>query len=145
MVMRHLKIVIDTNVLIAALRSRMGAAFILLSLVGRSEKFEIHLSVPLVMEYENVSTRPGMLPLLSDEDIKVALDYLCSNGSHRDIFFLWRPFLRDPKDDMVLELAVEAQCDYIVTFNHKDFVGVEQFGLEALTPYQFLQKIGELP
>ena len=143
--MRRLKIVIDTNVLITALRSRMGAAFILLSLVGRSEKFEINLSVPLVMEYEDVATRPGMLPLLSREDIEVVLDYLCGNGDQRTIFFLWRPFLRDPKDDMVLELAVEAQCDYIITFNQKDFVGVGQFGIEALTPYQFLQRIGELP
>lgn len=145
MAILRLKIVIDTNVLVAALRSRMGAAFVLLSLVGRSEKLEVNLFVPLVIEYEDVATRPGMLPLLSDEDIEIVLDYLCSNGSHCDIFFLWRPFLKDPKDDMVLELAVEAQCDYIVTFNHKDFVGIEQFGLEALTPYQFLQRIGELP
>lgn len=142
--MCRLKIVIDTNVLIAALRSRKGAAFVLLSLVGRSEKFEINLSVPLIMEYEDVVTRSAMLPFLSYEDIEVVLDYLCGNGSQRDIFFLWRPFLRDPKDDVVLELAVEAQCDYIVTFNQKDFVGVEQFGIEALPPYQFLQKIGEL-
>lgn len=143
--MHLLQIVIDTNVLIAALRSNRGAAFLLLSLIGLSAKFEINLSVPLVMEYEDVALRPNMLPTLMPQDIENVLDFLCDNGSHHEIFFLWRPFLRDPKDDMVLELAVEAQCDYIITFNQKDFVGIGQFGLEALTPYQFLQKIGELP
>ncbi len=143
--MRLFQIVIDTNVLIAALRSNRGAAFLLLSLIGLSPKFQINLSVPLVMEYEDVALRPDMLPALTLQDIEDTLNFLCDSGSHHEIFFLWRPFLRDPKDDMVLELAVEAQCDYIVTFNQKDFVGVEQFGLEALTPYQFLQKIGELP
>lgn len=142
--MRPLQIVIDTNVLIAALRSNRGAAFLLLSLIGLSPKFEINLSVPLVMEYEDVALRPDMLPALTPQDVENTLDFLCDNGSHHEIFFLWRPFLKDPKDDMVLELAVEAQCDYVVTFNLKDFVGIGQFGLEALTPYQFLRKIGEL-
>lgn len=146
MIMRRRQIVIDTNVLIAALRSNRGAAFLLLSLLGSlNRSFEINLSVPLVVEYEDVALRPGMLPALTQPEIEQALDYLCEIGSHHEIFFLWRPFLRDPKDDMVLELAIEAQCDFIVTFNQKDFVGVEQFGLEALTPYQFLQRIGELP
>ncbi len=144
--MRPRQIVIDTNVLVAALRSNRGAAFLLLSLIGSlSQKFEINLSVPLVVEYEDVVLRPGMLPALTPPEIEDALDYVCEIGNHHEIFFLWRPFLKDPKDDMVLELAIEAQCDFIVTFNQKDFVGVEQFGLEALTPYQLLQKIGELP
>ena len=62
----------------------------------------------------------------------------------REIFFLWRPFLRDPRDDMVLELAVEAECDAILTYNQRDFAGVEQFGLRANTPKEFLQEIGEI-
>ena len=61
------------------------------------------------------------------------------------IYYLWRPFLSDPRDDRVLELAVTAECDFIVTFNKSDFRGVEQFGLEALTPQEFLRKIGVLP
>ena len=61
-----------------------------------------------------------------------------------EIFFLWRPFLKDPKDDMVLELAVEAEVEYIVTHNLKDFNGVEHFGIKAITPKEFLQIIGEI-
>ena len=73
------------------------------------------------------------------------LDYLCMVSEHRRIFFLWRPFLKDPKDDMVLELAVEAEVEYIVTHNLKDFHGVEHFGIKAITPKEFLRKIGEIP
>jgi hypothetical protein len=57
-------------------------------------------------------------------------------ANHQPIFFLWRPFLKDPKDDHVLELAVEAGCDYIITFNVRDFTGVEQFGLKTLGPIE---------
>lgn len=70
------------------------------------------------------------------------LRYLAANGQTQDIFFLWRPFLRDAKDDMVLELAIAAGCAAIVTFNTKDFVGVEQFGLEVWTPHEFLAQLG---
>ncbi|MFN9732813.1 MAG: PIN domain-containing protein [Microcystis sp.] len=62
-----------------------------------------------------------------------------------EIFFLWRPFLRDPKDDMVLELAVKAGCQSIITYNTRDFAGVEQFGLCLLEPSGFLRLIGKLP
>ena len=61
---------------------------------------------------------------------------------HHRIFFLWRPFLSDAKDDMVLELVVKAQCRYIVTYNKRDFRGVEQFGLQTLTPKELLESIG---
>jgi len=62
----------------------------------------------------------------------------------QEIFFLWRPFLRDPRDDMVLELAVAAGCEAVATHNRKDFRGIEQFGLKALTPQELLKRIGEL-
>jgi len=62
----------------------------------------------------------------------------------QEIFFLWRPFLRDPRDDMVLELAVAAGCEAVVRHNRKDFRGIEQFGLKALTPQELLKRIGEL-
>jgi putative PIN family toxin of toxin-antitoxin system len=138
-----LQIVIDTNVFVSALRSKRGASFKLLSLIGQSEQFEINLSVPLVLEYEDVANRQLNITGLSAEDVSDIIDYLCSIGNLCPIYFLWRPFLKDPKDDMVLELAVEAQCQYIVTFNQRDFAGVEQFGLRVLTPQEFLRKIGE--
>jgi predicted nucleic acid-binding protein len=70
---------------------------------------------------------------------------LCSVANRRKVYYLWRPFLRDPKDDMVLELAVSAGCEIIVTYNKDDFEGVGQFGVRVMTAQEFLQKIGELP
>jgi putative PIN family toxin of toxin-antitoxin system len=138
------QIVIDTNVVIAALRSRRGAAHRLLMLVD-SGRFEINLSVPLVLEYEAVAkTLLGQIPL-AETEIEDVIDYLCSVANHHQVFYLWRPFLRDPKDDMVLELAVAAQCRFIVTFNKLDFQGVEQFGIQVVTPQEFLVQVGELP
>jgi predicted nucleic acid-binding protein len=60
------------------------------------------------------------------------------------MYFLWRPYLRDEKDEMVLELAVVAGCDYIITYNKGDFKGTEKFGIQVITPKEFLEKIGEL-
>jgi putative PIN family toxin of toxin-antitoxin system len=137
-----INVVIDTNVLISALRSNRGASFKLISLIGTG-KFDISLSVPLLIEYEAVSKRKKFEHLI-DVDIDDLLNYLCKVADKRDIFFLWRPFLKDPKDDMILELAVEAGCEYIITYNLDDFKGVEQFGVEAITPKKFLIKIGEL-
>jgi len=135
------QIVIDTNVWVAALRSKRGASYKLLSLVD-SGKFEVNLSVPLVLEYEDTAKRlVGEIPL-TERDIDDILDYICAVAHHRKIYYLWRPFLSDPRDDMVLELAVTAECNFIVTFNQRDFAGVEQFGLSTLTPKGFLQKIG---
>ena len=130
---------IDTNVLVAALRSRRGAAFqVLLAL--RQRRFEFVLSVPLFLEYEDVLKRQGLVPLSTDA-MERFLRLLAARGQHQEIYFLWRPFLRDAKDDMVLEVAVAAGCAAIVTFNRKDFAGVEQFGLQVFTPYEFLKHL----
>lgn len=136
------RIVLDTNVLVSALRSSQGASFKLVSLIGK-KKFSLHLSVPLVLEYEEVllRTKPDVL---STQDIEDFLDYLCRVGEPHEIFYLWRPFLRDADDDMVLELAVNAMCSHIVTFNSKDFAGSEQFGLKVVTPPEFLGEIGAI-
>lgn len=133
----------DTNVLLSALRSKRGPAFAMLSLVGTG-KFDINLSVPLVLEYEQVARRSRWQNKPSWSEVSDILDYLCEVGCKHRIHFLWRPRERDPKDDMVLEVAVAGQCDYIVTYNKKDFAGAESFGLELLTPKEFLAKIGEL-
>lgn len=135
--------VLDTNVLITALRSKRGASYRLLSLLG-DRRFEISVSVPLILEYEKAAKgmiRRGGLSARNVDDI---LDYICAVAHQRKVFYLWRPFLRDPKDDMVLELAVVARCDFIITYNKKDFSGIGQFGIEALSPKEFLERIGEL-
>ena len=136
-------IVIDTNVLIAALRSKRGASYKLLWLIG-TNKFETHDSVPLVLEYEDVVTRYRAELGLSQEDVSELIDALCSQAHHHEIHFLWRPALSDPNDELILELAVAAQCDYIVTHNIKDFKGTEKFGIQAVTPRDFLRIIGEV-
>ena len=66
-------------------------------------------------------------------------------GVHQTVFFLWRPLLPDSKDDMVLEAAVAASCDFLVTFNTRDFTPAKQFNLKVVTPPQFLAYIGATP
>lgn len=137
------RIVIDTNVFISALQSRNGASFKLLTLFGR-DKFVLSVSVPLVLEYEGTAKKISRSIKLSHQDIDDIIDYLCSVSEHRKVHFLWRPFLRDPSDDMVLELAVESESDYILTYNKRDFQGSERFGIKIITPKEFLKKIGVL-
>ena len=137
------RVVLDTNVIASALRSRRGASFKVLSLIG-TDRFELCVSVPLIVEYESVAKRFSRTLGLSHSDIDDILDYLCSVAEHRQIFYLWRPFLKDPGDDMVLEVAVEGEVDFIVTHNIRDYEGIEKFGIKAITPQGFLRRIGEL-
>lgn len=141
--MKH-HVVLDTNVLIAGLRSRHGASFALLELLA-DEVFEVSVSVPWVLEYAAVARRQARELGLTYADVDAVVDFVCRQAHKRRIFYLWRPFLRDPNDDMVLEVAVEAQCRYIITFNTRDFAGVERFGLKPLTPGEFLALLKEDP
>ena len=136
------QIVLDTSVLISALRSRRGASFELLRLVG-DERWQLHLSTALLLEYEAVARREAEDLWLRPDLIEAVLDYLCANAQEHRISFRWRPFLSDPADDFILELAVAAKAQYIVTHNLRDFAGVEAFGLEAITPAQMLAKLRE--
>jgi len=134
-------IVIDTNVIISALKSRLGASNKLLTFIG-TKKFELNISTSLVLEYEDVMKR--LLKNFTIEEIDNFLDYVCLESRHIKISYLWRPVLKDPNDELILELAVAAKADYIVTYNAKDFFGVEKFGIKTLTPKEFLQLIGEI-
>ena len=122
--------------MVAGLRSAEGASFAILE--GVSSKFEINISVPLILEYEAVAKRQAREMGLTFEDIESVLDYFCSVGKHRLIYYLWRPVLRNPKDDLVLELAVEASVDYLITHNIRDFEGSEQFGIRIISPRDLL-------
>jgi putative PIN family toxin of toxin-antitoxin system len=135
-----MKIVIGTNALVAALRSRRGASFKLVSFLP-TDKFSIFNSVPLVLEYEDALMRLESFAI-TEQDIRNFVDFLCEIGHHQEIFFLWRPFLPDPSDDHVLEVAVAAGCDAIVTYNKRDFKGFERFGLRILDPRELLSEIG---
>ena len=142
--MKKWQIVIDTDVFISALRSRKGGSYKLLALLG-TDKFEINVSVALVLEYEYVAKRYVKELALNNTDIDDIIDYICLVANKRKVFYLWRPVLKDPNDDMVLELASAANCDFIITFNKKDFRNedLKPFGLKAFTPGEFLKKIGE--
>ena len=132
------KAVLDTNVLVAALMSRDGASFELLRRIGTDTGLKPCISVPLVLEYESaLKRRLGV----DDARIDPVLDYLCRVGERCEIYFLWRPFLRDPDDEMVLEVAVGGGASVIVTHNTRDFAGVdERFGIRIATPGEILRE-----
>jgi len=137
------KIVLDTSVLVAAARSRQGASFALVSSLP-NPRFQICLSVVLYTEWQAVLSRPEHWPPGADARMALGfIRYLASLAHLQDIHFLWRPFLRDPDDDMVLECAVAAGCAYIVTHNIKDFRRTEQLGVRAITPAEFLKILKE--
>ena len=95
------------------------------------------LSVPLVLGYEDVLKREVAGRFVASSTVEAVIDFHCPVAKQHRIYFLWRPVLRDPGDDMVLELAVAAGADLIVTHDLKDFNGVERFGLRAVPPKTF--------
>jgi predicted nucleic acid-binding protein len=136
-----MRVTFDTSVLVAAARSRLGASFALISAIPSSD-FQICLSIGLYAEWQDVLTRPEHLPQgQTAENALAFLRYLAGQAWLQDIFFLWRPFLPDPDDDMILELAFAANCRYIVTHNLRDFRGCDQLGIEAITPGEFLKRL----
>jgi putative PIN family toxin of toxin-antitoxin system len=136
-----MRVVLDTNVLVAAVRSRQGASFALVRSIP-SPDFQPCLSEGLYVEWQDVLTRPENIP--AGQTVDDALGFvrsLASQAHLQGIHFLWRPFLRDPDDDMLVELALAAGCPYIVTHNVKDFGGSEELGITAISPRDFLKLI----
>ena len=139
-----MKVIFDTSVLVAAAISSQGASFALISALP-SKQFQICLSVALYVEWQAVLTRAEHLPLNQEVENALAfLRYLASIAHLQDIYYLWRPQLRDPNDDMVLELAVAAQAKYIVTHNIRDFQRLK-FDVIAITPADFLKLLRSMP
>jgi putative PIN family toxin of toxin-antitoxin system len=140
-----MKVVIDTNVLVAAARSRNGASFELVSMLP-SARFEFALTVGVYTEWQAVLTRPEHLPPgVTREAALGFVRYLASLAYLQDVHFLWRPFLRDPDDDMLLECAVASGSEFIVTHNVRDFRRVEQLNIRAITPADFLKLLRSEP
>jgi len=133
-------VVLDTSVVVSALRSRRGASFEILAALGRGE-FDVSVSVSLLLEYEATLLRHAGELDIAAEDAVGLVDYICDVAIAQEIFFLWRPFLRDAGDDLVLEVAVAAGSDAIVTHNVRDFVGAEKLGIRVITPKQFLYQL----
>lgn len=131
-----MRIVLDTDVVVAALRSDRGASRQLL-MAALDGVFELLASVPLMIEYEAVLTRPEHLVTigLTSRDVNQVLDAL-ANVSIPVVFrFLWRPRLKDPADEMVLETAVNGDADWLVTFNERHLAeGARDFGIRVMRP-----------
>jgi len=141
--MNPYQIVVDTNVLIAGLRSKHGASYKLLNML-KDERWQVNVSTTLIFEYEEILKRERAALGLSLEDIDDLIDGICAIASKRSIFYLWRPTASDPDDDFLVDLAVESQADFIITFNKKDLREAEKFGILLLSPKEFLQKVGEI-
>ena len=138
--MSEIDIILDTNVLHAGLYSSRGASYQILRLIEKG-KIKIFLSTALLFEYEDVLKRNKRILKLTDSDIEKILDNLCKLSDHQKIYFLWRPYLPDPKDDHILELAVASETKTIVTHNVKDFKGINKFGVRAIAPKILLEEI----
>jgi putative PIN family toxin of toxin-antitoxin system len=130
--------VLDTSVMVAGFRSGRGASRQLL-LGALARRFELLLSVPLVLEYEAVLTRTEQLTAfgIARRDVEHVLDDVVSIARPVRLAYRWRPQLTDPKDDMVLETAVNgnANADAVVTFNQTDFAALSKnFDCRVLLP-----------
>jgi putative PIN family toxin of toxin-antitoxin system len=140
--MKKYKIGIDTNVIVSSLRSKRGFSYKLLSILS-DKRMQVSISVPVILEYEDAIKREKLNIKYKKSELDDFLDFICLIGEQRKIHYLWRPTLKDRKDDMFLELAVESESDFIITFNKRDFIGTEKFGIKTLTPKEFLKVIGE--
>jgi len=138
------RIVLDTNVLVAAARSRNGASFALLGAL-RANRFCMLASVPLFVEYEAVLKRPEQLAQgqRSAASVDAFLDALVLRVEPVHLYYLWRPQLRDAADEMVLETALNGRAQALVTFNGGDFDAARKFALPVLTPAEFLKQLNQ--
>jgi putative PIN family toxin of toxin-antitoxin system len=131
-----LRVVLDTDVVVAAFRSDQGASRQLL-LAALDGKFEALISVPLMVEYEAVLTRSEHLSAsgLSADEVNAILDAYAKVAAPVHLRFLWRPRLKDPADEMVLETAVNGEADWLVTFNERHLaISAREFGVRVARP-----------
>ena len=137
------QIVIDTNVLVSGLRSNQGASYKLLSILN-DRRWQVNVSTALMYEYEEILKDASKGLGLTLQDVDLAINAICNIANFHPIFFLWRPMLKDADDEFLVDLAFNAQADFIITYNQKDLQAVEKFGIQVVTPKQFLQIVGEI-
>ena len=130
--------------LLSGLRSTGGASYKLLTILD-SERWQLNISTTLVLEYEEILKREKDQLTLTFEEIDDVIEGICSIANFCDIFYLWRPSSTDPDDDFLIDLAVECQADFIITYNKKDLQAASLFGIDVVTPNEFLQQVGEIP
>jgi putative PIN family toxin of toxin-antitoxin system len=137
-----LRAVLDTNVLVAARRSRTGASNALLR-AADERRFAMLASVPLFFEYEAVLCRAEHLLAghLSQPQAMGFLDYLAGLIKPVKLHYLWRPQLGDVADEMVLETAINGRANCIVTFNTRHFEPAIRFGIDVIRPDEAMRRI----
>jgi putative PIN family toxin of toxin-antitoxin system len=135
-----LRAIIDTNVFLSSLWSTQGAAFEIFSHLRRGH-WQVVMSNHLLFEYEEVGKRHASDMGLSLQDIDNVLDALCVAAEFRQLEPDWIPRLTDPDDEPLLQMAVEARVPIIVTRNLGHLNPAKSFGIEVLTPAQFLAKL----
>lgn len=135
------RLTIDTNILVAATRNNAGPSFALMQMV-RQAQVSMYCSPALFLEYEDVLTRSEQLAAsgLQRTDVDAILNELATLITPVTTHYQWRPQLRDPSDEMVLEAAVNAQAHAIVTYNLRDFKPAQRFGIWVLNPEQAFQQ-----
>ena len=146
MISSRLRVVLDTNVLVAALRSDRGASRKLL-MYGLDRKIRLVVSVPLVIEYESVLTRSEHLAAAggSATEVNALIDAIVKVAEPVILRFLWRPRLKDPADEMVLETAINGRADRLVTFNLRHLKSAAgEFGILALSPAEMWKEVQHL-
>jgi putative PIN family toxin of toxin-antitoxin system len=134
-----MQVVIDTNVFIAGLRSKFGASHEILRLLP-NQKWESNISIPLLLEYEEVAHRERLALNLDAKEIEKSLKAISAYSNHRVTHFKW-PVTKDRDDEMVIEVAISARCEYIITFNTRDFARAREFGIRVVTPGEFLDRV----
>lgn len=137
-----MRMVLDTSVLVAAIRSPGGASMALLDAVMEG-RCQVLVSTALLLEYEAVLTRVEHLLVAkySEADVEKLLDSICRVAMEVRIQWNWRPQLSDPDDEMVLEAAINGGAEAIVTFNRADFIRAARgFGLQILSPAEALER-----
>ena len=127
----------DTNVLVAGLRSRTGASYELLRLL-RDGKWTLVLSNTVLGEYHEILHRESSALKLAHADADAYLDVLCALAEQCALISAWQPVATDPDDEPIVQLAREAKVPYLVTHNVRDVQGAEQFGVQVVRPSEFL-------
>ena len=135
----------DTDTIVAAMRSPTGASAAIIRKARRG-KIALLLSVPLAMEYEAVCVRPEhqLAAGLSEQEVRIFVDALIAIAEPVKIHYLWRPQLRDPSDEMVLETAVNGRANLLITFNVRDYgTTPARFGIAVMTPREAVERISK--
>jgi predicted nucleic acid-binding protein len=139
---KRYRVILDTNVILAAMRSQTGASHRLLLTMGHP-RWQCVITPALMYEYEDVARRPGNAPGLSPQEITNILDLIYQQSHRQLVWFSWRPLSSDPGDDAILDAAIAGGCDYVVSFKERHLRAARGFGIEVLKPSGLLKLIGE--